>query len=104
MDLALRCIADQGTLGVYGFDDVDNVSLTPSLADGRTFTVYRGGYDEGETHQQVCHDVRAGKLDASVWVDERRAFSLDEIGKAFEAVEARTLVKPLIRFGAAEER
>ena len=96
-DLALSCVADRGTLGIYGFDDVSAITLSPALAVGKTFTVYQGGYDEGETHEQVCEFVKAGKLDASIWIDKSKAFSLDEIGKAFEAVQARTLVKPLVR-------
>ncbi len=96
-DLAISCIADHGTLGIYGLDDVGAVRLSPSLAGGKTFTVYQGGYDEGETHAEVCDLVKAGKLDASIWIDKDKTFSLDEIDKAFEAVQARTLVKPLVR-------
>lgn len=102
-DLALSCIASGGTLGIYGLDDVGAIKLSPSLAGGKTFTVYQGGYNEGETHDQVCEFVKAGKLDASVWIDKSRAFPLDQIGKAFEAVQARTLVKPLVRIAGQTE-
>lgn len=99
-DLALSCVADRGTLGIYGLDDIGAIKLCPSLSAGKSFTVYQGGYDEGETHGQVCALVQAGKLDASIWIDKAKAFTLEEIGKAFEAVQARTQVKPLIRIKA----
>jgi 2-desacetyl-2-hydroxyethyl bacteriochlorophyllide A dehydrogenase len=96
-DLALSCVANRGTLGIYGLDDIGAIKLCPALAGGKTFTVYQGGYDEGETHDRVCAFVKAGKLDASIWIDTSKAFALDEIGKAFEAAETRSLVKPLVR-------
>ncbi len=95
-ELGLSCVADQGTLGIYGLDDIANVALKPGLSKG-TFTLYKGGYSEGETHEQVCEYVKAGKLDASIWVDQSKAFALDDISAAFEAVSARTQVKPLVR-------
>ena len=97
--LALSCVANRGTIGIYGLDDIDAITLSPSLARGKTFTVYQGGYDEGETHEQVGAFVKAGQLDASVWIDKSKAFPLDDIQKAFDAVQARSLVKPLIRIG-----
>lgn len=99
-DLSLSCLADHGTLGIYGLDDVAAIKLSPALASGKTFSVYQGGYNEGETHDQVCAFVKEGKLNASIWIDRSRTFSLDEIGKAFEAVRARAQVKPLIRIQA----
>lgn len=96
-NLGLSCIADQGKYGTYGLDDAGSITLSPSLAGGKTFTVYQGGYDEGETHEQVCELFKASKLDSSIWIDKNQAFSLGDIGKAFETVQARMQVKPLIR-------
>ena len=39
---------------------------------------------------------RAGKLTPAVWFDRRQAFALADIGKAFESIQNRTMVKPLI--------
>jgi 2-desacetyl-2-hydroxyethyl bacteriochlorophyllide A dehydrogenase len=102
VDMGLSCIANNGTIGIYGLDDAGAVVLSPALAGRKTFTLYQGGYDEGETHDQVCAFVKAGKLDASIWIDKRKAFTLEEIGKAFGAVQARTLVKPLVRIAVDE--
>ena len=101
-EVGLSCIADKGTLGIYGLDDPAAIQLAPSLAGGKTFTIYQGGYYEGETHAEVRELVQAGKLDASIWIDKGKAFSLDEIGRAFEAAEARTQVKPLIRMSCCQ--
>jgi len=68
-----------------------------TLAPGKTFTFYSGGYNEAEAHEAVLKFYRAGKLNPSVWLDRSRVFALADIGKAFEAVQNRTLVKPLIR-------
>jgi threonine dehydrogenase-like Zn-dependent dehydrogenase len=95
--LAHGLVADKGTLGIYGMDDAASIQLNPNASFG-TFTLYRGHYDEGESHDQVCELVTAGKLDASIWLDTENTFTLDEIGRAFEAAKNRTQVKPLIRF------
>jgi L-iditol 2-dehydrogenase len=82
-----------GTLGIYGLDECGKISLAP----GKTFTFYGGGYDEAEAHEAVLKFYRAGKLNPSVWFDRRRSFDLSEIGHAIDAVGARALVKPLVR-------
>ena len=40
---------------------------------------------------------RAGKLNAAVWFDRRKAFDLADIAEALEAVRSRAMVKPLIK-------
>ncbi|NQZ69796.1 MAG: zinc-binding dehydrogenase [Lentisphaeria bacterium] len=101
-DLALSCVADGGTLGIYGMDDSVSIKIKPELARG-AYTIYGGGYDEGEAHQDVCDLVKAGKLAASIWIDENNAFSLDDIHKAFDASEARSQVKPLIKISTVND-
>ena len=94
--LAHACVADGGTLGIYGKDDVSSISLDTEAGFG-TFTFYAGRYDEGETHAQVCDLVGAGKLDASVWLDLEHPFALEDINDAFVAIKSRSQLKPLIR-------
>ena len=95
--LGLSSIANNGTLGVYGLDDINSISLSPSLAAGKTFTIYQNGYDEGEAHQEVCDFVSNGKLDASIWIDKEKSIDLNNINDGFKAIEDRSLVKPLIK-------
>ncbi len=95
-DLALALLRPGGTLGIYGVDDYDRCTLLPTRARG-SFTFYNGGYDEGETHEQVLLGLHNGLLDASVWLDLDRPYPLEEIGQAFEALRARRAVKALIR-------
>jgi D-arabinose 1-dehydrogenase-like Zn-dependent alcohol dehydrogenase len=82
-----------GTIGIYGLDECGKINLVPD----KTFTFYGGGYDEAEAHEAVISFYRAGKLNPAVWIDRKQIFALIDIGKAFEAVQNRTLVKPLVR-------
>ena len=50
-----------GTIGIYALDECGKISLAP----GRSFTFYGGGYDEAETHEAVLKFYRAGKLPPS---------------------------------------
>lgn len=87
-----KCLKPGGMIGIYGLDECGKISLAP----GKTFTFYGGGYDEAETHDAVLKFYRAGKLNPAVWTDRTAVFTLDTIGEAFEAVRQRKLVKPLI--------
>ncbi len=62
-----------------------------------SFTVYKGGYDQAEVHDQVVELTRNGKLDASLWLDLDNPFELAAIGDAYDVVEKRELVKALVR-------
>lgn len=94
-DLGLSLLRPGGTMGIYGFDDAAALRLNPSVARG-TFTLYKGGYDEAEAHDAVVAAMRAGRLDASVWLDLAQPFALDRISDAFDAVKQRRLIKALI--------
>jgi L-iditol 2-dehydrogenase len=87
-----KCLKPGGTIGIYGLDEVGQIKLEP----GKTFTFYNGGYDEAEVHDSVLAFYRAGKLNPAVWTDRGTVFPLADIGKAFEAVETRAQVKPLV--------
>lgn len=88
-----QCLKVGGTLGIYGLDEADKLTLAP----GKTFTLYNGGYDEAEAHEAVLKFYRAGKFNPSVWLDRSQTFALADIGQALDAVRNRTLIKPLIR-------
>jgi D-arabinose 1-dehydrogenase-like Zn-dependent alcohol dehydrogenase len=88
-----QCLKAGGTIGIYGLDERDAIRLVP----GKTFTFYGGGYDEAESHDTALRFYRAGKLNPAVWTDRSRAFTLETIGQALEAVRTRSLVKPLIQ-------
>lgn len=90
---AQHALKPGGRIGIYGMDDIANVTLAPS----KTFTLCSNGYDEAETHEDVLAFYRKGQLDPSVWIDRDNAFALTDIAKAFEAIRNRTQVKPLIR-------
>ncbi len=88
-----KCLKTGGVIGIYGLDECGQIKLDA----GKTFTFFNGGYDEAETHEAVLKFYRAGKLNPSVWLDRSKTFALADIGKAFEAVQNRTLIKPLVR-------
>lgn len=88
-----QCLKAGGTIGIYGLDEAGKLTLAP----GKTFTFYNGGYDEAEAHEAVLKFYRAGNLNPAVWQDRSRTFALADIARALEAVASRQLVKPLIQ-------
>ena len=95
-DMALALLKPGGTIGIYGWDDYGKPTLNPMAATG-TFTVYNGGYDESETHEEVTRFHREGKLDASIWLNLDAPFDLENINDAFDAIRNRRELKALIR-------
>jgi len=91
-----KCLKTGGAIGIYGMDESGQIKLEA----GRTFTFFNGGYDEAETHEAVLKFYRAGKLNPAVWFDRKKTFALADIGRAFDAVRARALIKPLINLQA----
>jgi threonine dehydrogenase-like Zn-dependent dehydrogenase len=98
-DLGLSLLRPGGTIGIYGIDDFGRLRLNPDSARG-TFTFYRGGYDEPETHEQVVGLFQAGRLDASIWLDLDHPFELEDIPEAVEATRRREVIKALVRIRA----
>jgi len=96
LDAALGHVKDGGAVGIYGVDDYGQCTLNPVNAPG-SFTYLNRGYDESEVHEQIVGFVQQGKLDASLWLDMQKPFSLEEITEAFAAVEQRKVVKALVR-------
>ena len=96
VDLALPRLEPGGTIGVYGIDDYHGCIIHPNLASG-TFTCYKGGYDEAETHEEVISFWQRGLLRAGLWLDLEHPYPLADIGQALEAVRKRKVVKALVR-------
>lgn len=95
----LPLLCPNGTVGIYGIEDYGQCNINPNLARG-TFVCYQGYLDEEEAHEQVIAFIRQGRLDASLWLDRKHAFSLSDINTALEAVQRRELIKALIRIKA----
>jgi 2-desacetyl-2-hydroxyethyl bacteriochlorophyllide A dehydrogenase len=86
-----------GTVAVYGLDDAMTFRLNPLAARG-TFTFYKGGQDEAESHDAVVEFVRQGKLDAGAFLTNLDApYALEQIGDALAAVRERRAVKALVK-------
>lgn len=100
IDLALPFLKPGGMVGIYGIDDYGLVTINPNRSPG-TFTYYNGKYDEAEAHERVVALWRAGKLDASIWLDLEHPFGLDDISAAIEAVRDRRMVKSLVKLHAS---
>ena len=95
-DMALPCLKAGGHYALYGIDDFRQVLLNPALARG-SFTFHGpGDYDEAETHQRVCEFVLQGKLEAGLWYDVSRPFTLTQINEALAAIKDRRTVKALV--------
>ena len=96
VDRVLSLLKPGGCFSVYGVDDFKQYGINPWMAAG-SFSVYHGGYDEAEVHEQVVDLIQQGKLRAELWLDMDRPFTLDRIDRAFEAVLSRRMVKALVR-------
>lgn len=99
VDRVLPLLAPGGTVAIYGIDDYDQCAVNPRQAKG-TFTIYQGGYDEEEAHEEVVTRLAAGSLDARPWLNLENPYPLDDIASAFAAVRLRREVKALIRLSS----
>jgi threonine dehydrogenase-like Zn-dependent dehydrogenase len=97
VNTAMAALKDGGILGLYGLNELGRVTLNPALARG-TFTFSNKGYAEYETHTRVVNFIKAGQLDASVWLTNiKTPWTLDTLPEAFAATRQRKVVKALIR-------
>ncbi len=96
MDKMMNLLKDNGTIGIYGIDDLNNININP-LKSGKTFTFYNGGYDEEETHDLVISYIKKGMLRAEYWLGNAQPIQLDDINQAFESIAEKKVVKALIQ-------
>lgn len=92
----LGMLKKDGSVGIYGWNDRKKSGIHVFSAQ-RSFRVYAGGYDEEETHAEVCALFAAGKIDASYWYDKDNPVALTEIGSAYERLKSHEAMKYLIR-------
>ena len=95
IDRVLPLLRPNGIVAVYGIDDYGELSVNVA-GSGSSFTVWNGGYDEAETHGDVCEFYLAGELQTALWYDPNRTYTLPKIADAFAALERRESVKALI--------
>jgi len=95
-DRMLPLLKTGGSFGVYGVDELKSYTLNPMGGQG-SFTIFNGGYEESEAHDSVLKFMKEGKLDASVWLDFNKIFTLDQIADALKAVRERRYVKALVK-------
>lgn len=91
----LGLLRDGGTVGVYGIDDFTTYGISPFCASG-SFRVFNGGYDEEESHEEICRLILEKKLDASIWLDLSHPVPLERIDDAFALIRSRKAVKALV--------
>lgn len=97
VDLALPLLKPNGTIGVYGLHDAGkDTRIDPSLASG-SFTVYKGGYDEEESHESIIGYIQRGMLDAGIWLDLEHSFDLEDISRAFAYIKEKKMPKALVK-------
>ncbi len=96
MDKMVCLIKDNGTIGIYGIDDLNSININP-LRSGKTFTFYNGGYDEEETHDLVISYIKKGMLRAEHWFGNALPIPLDDINEAFKLIAEKKAVKALIQ-------
>jgi len=94
--LGLELLKPGGTIAVYGMDEALPADIQDEAVT-RGFQIYRGGYDEAETHAEVVEMVRTGKLDARIWLDLENPYALEAIGEAVASIKDLGRIKPLVR-------
>ena len=92
----LPLLRDGGSISVYGMDDYNSYALNPLLGP-RSFQIYNGGYYEPETHDEVINLIRAGRLDASIWIDTEQIFTWENAPAAYEHVRNKQAIKAVIK-------
>jgi D-arabinose 1-dehydrogenase-like Zn-dependent alcohol dehydrogenase len=98
-DRLIPLLREGGVFGAYGLDDMGKWTINPANA-GIRFTVHPCRYDESETHSLVAQWVLQGKLNAGVWYDTSRPYTLAAIADALEDVRQRKAPKGLVRLHA----
>ena len=96
LDRVLPLVKPGGVVTIYGVDDFGKVTLTPTSAPG-TFTYANYSYNEGEAHANVVKLMQNGLLRPENFCDLENVFPLDEIGRAFDAVRNRQVVKAVVK-------
>lgn len=96
LDGVLPLLSDGGTIGVYGLDEWERLTIRPARARG-TFTLYQGGYDEPESHAEIVARFSYGEIDPDLWLGSGHpSYPLEHIADAFAAIARREVIKPLI--------
>ena len=93
---AVPQLAVDGTIGIYGMDEVAASAIPWGAARG-DFRVKSNQYDEADTHDAVLHLFEIGKLDPTIWLELDEPYPLDNIADAIQAVRDRERVKPLVK-------
>jgi D-arabinose 1-dehydrogenase-like Zn-dependent alcohol dehydrogenase len=97
LNRVLPCLKAGGAISVFGTDERDALSITPSRARG-DFVYMNQGYTESDVHQEVMNLIHDGKLKAELWLDAPKTYTIDEINEAFQLVAERKAVKAVIKF------
>ncbi|MFW6309334.1 MAG: alcohol dehydrogenase catalytic domain-containing protein [bacterium] len=96
LNRALPLLKDNGTVGIYGIDDMNDNYFDPYHSQG-TFTYYNNHYDEEETHHQVITYIKRGQLKPELWLDLANIYTLEDINKAMAAVRNRESIKAVVK-------
>lgn len=96
LNTCIGMLKENGIVGIYGWNDRSESGIHAFSAK-RSFRVYAGGYDEEETHGDVCALLVTGKIDVSAWYDKENPVALAEIGNAYERLKSHEAMKYLIR-------
>lgn len=99
LDPYMTCIAQNGTIGVYGMDDMNNYHLNPYLAGRTSFRIYNGDYYEPETHDQVINLIREGHLKADPWLDKKHIFTWGNACDLYDYVRDKKAIKAVLALG-----
>jgi threonine dehydrogenase-like Zn-dependent dehydrogenase len=94
---SLRYLKGGGVCGVYALetDPAKPVLIAPTASKG--FLFFAASYDEEETNERVIELVKAGGLDAGIWLDYDHIFELDDIAAVFDSIEEGLFVKALVK-------
>lgn len=95
----MPALAENGTAALYGMSDFKSYTIGPigGPKSFRFFNSYAGIYDEAEAHEEVIDLIRAGKLNASFWLDKENVFTWDNAPGAYDHVRNKKAVKAVVK-------
>lgn len=95
IDRVLGELRTDGVIAIYGLDDLATSTIHPGRARG-SFRYYGDGYDEAETHREVCELAGSGLLDPELWLGWRPPYALDDIESALRTATGDDVLKALV--------
>ena len=92
----LPLLKSNGTIGLYGLDDFEDYSLSPTKTQGSFSFVPGVSYDEGSAHDAIVGYIQSGKLDAWDYLSKDHIYPLEKVVEAITASREQRVLKSVL--------